>query len=177
MRISQAKPARRRFRAAMLCGVAWFHVACAPSRMPGAAAPPAPNPTTPRALLVGAARVDITPPPGPATFGHGPDSLATEGYWTRLGCRAFVFESAGADNRHALVSCDLGAVSHLLQREAAKLLTEEVHVSRLMITATIHDWTRSSWTSETSVAEINNLSARGSRICPSVVICPRRRAR
>lgn len=115
-----------------LCGPA-----CAPARMPGAAPPPnTPAPAVPQPLRAGAAHVDITPPPGPATFGHGPDSFASQGYWTRLGCRAFVFESEGAQNRHALVSCDLGAISHVLQRETAVRLTRELHVSRLMLTAT-----------------------------------------
>ena len=40
-------------------------------------------------------------------------------------------------------------------------------ISRPMITATIHAGTRSSCTSETSVAEISSLSASGSRIWPS----------
>jgi neutral ceramidase len=118
-------------------GIVLSAVACAPARMPGAArAPNTPAPAVAQPLLVGAASVDITPPPGPATFGHGPDSFASQGYWTRLGCRAFVFESEGAGNRHALVSCELGAISHLLQRETALRLKNEVHVSRLMLTAT-----------------------------------------
>ena len=46
-----------------------------------------------------------------------------------------------------------------------------------VITATIHDCTRLSCTSEMSVAEIRSLSASGSRIWPRVVTCLRRRAR
>jgi neutral ceramidase len=111
--------------------------ACASATMRGAAPPPArtPVPHAREPLRVGAASADITPPPGPSMFGHGPDSMASSGYWTRLYCRAFVFETT-AENRHALVSCDLGAISLYLQRAVASRLTNVVHVSRLMLTAT-----------------------------------------
>jgi neutral ceramidase len=50
-------------------------------------------------------------------------------------CRAFVFEDVPS-NRHALVSCDLAAISMLLQREVSERVADLVHPSRLMISAT-----------------------------------------
>jgi neutral ceramidase len=128
----------RRFRSVVLAlAGALCAVGCANATMRGAAAPPAgtPVPHARQPVRVGAASADITPPPGPSMFGHGPDSLASSGYWTRLQCRAFVFETA-PENRHALVSCDLGAISLYLQRAVAARLADVVHVSRLMLTAT-----------------------------------------
>jgi neutral ceramidase len=128
---------RRALTAVVLVAVATL-CGCSSSKatMPGAASPP---PAAPRAgnalpIRVGAADVDITPPPGVSTFGYGPDSLATEGFWTRLSCHVFVFETiAGAP--HALAACELPAIGFLLQRRVAEELKGLVHPSRLMLTA------------------------------------------
>ena len=70
---------------------------------------------------MGTARVDVTPPATAASFGHAPDSHLMEGYWTRLYCRVFVFESgSGPFETFAFVPCELAAPSNLLQRSIAE---------------------------------------------------------
>ncbi len=114
--------------------------ACTKTRMPG------PVSATPRTEVreegfsVGTERVDITPPPGVSTFGHGPDALATSGIWTRLQCRIFVIRSASGQ-AHAIVPCELPAISGLLHRQVgARLLerlppSQQILPTRLLITA------------------------------------------
>lgn len=104
--------------------------------MPGASPPdPAPAaPVAPARLQVGAARVDITPHPGFSMFGHGPDSRVASGYWSRLECRAFYFETN--EPGFVIVSCDLQSISTLIQRRAAALVKAPITASRLMLTAT-----------------------------------------
>jgi neutral ceramidase len=98
--------------------------------------PPRYLPRAARPIEVGAARADITPPPGASTFGHAPDSRVSQGYWSRLYCRAFVFVPAG-DTPLAMVSCDLGAISTLLQRSVAALVRPlGIHPSRVLLSAT-----------------------------------------
>jgi neutral ceramidase len=89
-------------------------------------------------LRVGAARVDITPPPGVSLFGHGPEGRVADGYWSRLYCRAFVFLPDAATPL-SVVTCDLGAIGTLLQRTVASepaIMKLGLPASRLMITAT-----------------------------------------
>jgi neutral ceramidase len=91
----------------------------------------------PAAFGAGAARADITPPPGVSTFGHGPDARVTNGIWTRLYCRAFVIKQGAA--ALAIVPCDLPAVSAILQRTVAAELAHRnvpIPAPRLMISAT-----------------------------------------
>ncbi|HET7785794.1 MAG TPA: neutral/alkaline non-lysosomal ceramidase N-terminal domain-containing protein [Myxococcales bacterium] len=85
-------------------------------------------------LRVGTARADLTLPPGPATFGHGPDSHVSTGFWTRLYCRAFVLDAGG--ERVALVSCDLPAIGALLQRAVATAASGMVAPNRIFLAAT-----------------------------------------
>lgn len=98
-------------------------------------------PQRPARFMAGAARADITLPPGPSTFGHGHDSRASDGYWTRLYCRAFYFEAPETKQKLAIVPCELPAMSGLLQRQVAELVNEgapadrQVHASRIMLTA------------------------------------------
>ncbi|MBI5516221.1 MAG: neutral/alkaline non-lysosomal ceramidase N-terminal domain-containing protein [Deltaproteobacteria bacterium] len=94
-----------------------------------------PRVPTPGLVYAGVARADVTPPPGPSQFGHGPDAVVAAGYWTRLYCRAFVFETAGGE-RTAVVPCDLAAVSMLLHRAVAARLRAELPAQRLFLTAT-----------------------------------------
>ncbi|HEY6912610.1 MAG TPA: neutral/alkaline non-lysosomal ceramidase N-terminal domain-containing protein [Myxococcales bacterium] len=100
------------------------------------AAAPAPQALEPGAglLRVGTARADLTLPPGPATFGHGPDSHVATGFWTRLYCRAFVLDAGG--ERVALVACDLPAISALLQRAVASGAAGAVAPNRIFLAAT-----------------------------------------
>jgi neutral ceramidase len=116
-------------------------VACASAMVPTSVGASPASADLPR-FRVGVARVDITPPPGPATFGHGPDAHVTNGYWTRLYCRVFVIETRATD-RHAIVPCDLAAISDRLHRAVAEKVAEKsdadafpVPATRLMLTAT-----------------------------------------
>jgi neutral ceramidase len=118
--------------------------ACGPKiLLPAPVLPPSKPPAVaqPAQFRVGTARVDITPPPGVTTFGHGPDSLVSEGYWTRIYCRVFVIEPmvAGADpldERIALVPCDLSASSKVLHRTVAAAVTNVVKTTRIFLSAT-----------------------------------------
>jgi len=110
--------------------------ACAGYRMPGSAPPlPVPGERPPILLEVGTARADITPPPGPSTFGHGPGALVAQGYWSRLYCRVFLFVTAPED-RVALVVCDLHSISTILHRSVAERVRAIVPTSRLLMAAT-----------------------------------------
>lgn len=113
-------------------------VGCAPTYFP-AAVPSAPSFATDlEPIEIGAARADITLPPGVATFGHGPDARVTNGVWTRLYCRAFVFKQAERAAL-AIVPCDLPAISMLLQRRVAEEVARAgiaLPAPRLMLTAT-----------------------------------------
>src|SRR4051794_27272344 len=75
-------------------------------------------------VLAGVAEADITPPVGLGMFGHGPESRVAVGTELRLRCQSFVILGTAHDQQPgeavALVSCDLGAPSLLLQREIAK---------------------------------------------------------
>lgn len=110
--------------------------ACAGYRMPGSAPPlPVAGERAPTLLEVGTARADITPRPGPSTFGHGPDALVAQGYWSRLYCRIFLFATAPED-RVALVACDLHSISTILHRSVAERVRAIVPTSRLLMAAT-----------------------------------------
>jgi neutral ceramidase len=125
-------------------------VACTPTTRvyPGSPAPGGPRPERPPvAVSVGTARVDVTPPPTAASFGHAPDAHLMEGVWTRLYCRVFVFDTGGGpQDSIAFVPCELPAPSNLLQRtvaeEVQKLRDDKNHLggmfpaSRIMMTMT-----------------------------------------
>ncbi|SPF44462.1 putative Neutral/alkaline nonlysosomal ceramidase [Candidatus Sulfopaludibacter sp. SbA4] len=93
--------------------------------------PQAPTPT--QAVLVGAARVDITPPPGYPLGGHSIGGQMARGYWTRLYARAFYFQRPGAQPV-ALISCDLFAIPEGLHARVALKLG--VPPESLIISAT-----------------------------------------
>jgi neutral ceramidase len=109
--------------------------ACTP-KMPGAWAPgpPPPGPATAGEFRVGTARVDITPPPGVTTFGHGPDALVSNGVWSRIYCRVFVL--IGTAGPVAVIPCDLAATSTLLQRSIAARVSDLLPTSRIFLSAT-----------------------------------------
>lgn len=86
-------------------------------------------------LDVGTARADLTPPPGPSTFGHAPDSHVTNGYWTRIYCRVFYLKPEHGLPL-AIVPCDLAAVGAALRDAVAQRVADVVEPSRLMLAAT-----------------------------------------
>jgi neutral ceramidase len=123
-------------RALFILLVAFVSISCAGKHTSEAAyAMPPATAVTPAPLKVGTARVDITPPAGVSTFGHGPDAHVTDGYWTRIYCRVFFLESATGE-RVALVPCDLPAISMLLERAVAREVSDVVNPARVMISAT-----------------------------------------
>ncbi|MEZ4439893.1 MAG: neutral/alkaline non-lysosomal ceramidase N-terminal domain-containing protein [Polyangiaceae bacterium] len=88
-------------------------------------------------LLVGAATTDITPPPGLALFGHGPEGRVAAGTLLRLRCQAFAL--ARGEEAVALVTCDLGAPSLELQRAIVRAASRQgvpIGADRLLLMAT-----------------------------------------
>jgi neutral ceramidase len=64
----------------------------------------------------GVKQVDITPPPGFPTGGHGPAGDIARGYWNRLHARAFYIDLGAGSKGLVLVSCDLFAMPLGLHR-------------------------------------------------------------
>ena len=88
-------------------------------------------------LRAGAATADITPPPGLALFGHGPEGRVATGILLRLQCQAFAV-SRGQE-AVVLLTCDLGAPSIELQRaivQAAQAQGVPIGADRLLLMAT-----------------------------------------
>src|SRR6187402_3307486 len=75
----------------------------------------------PAEFAAGAARLDITPPPGFPLGGHGPAGNIAVGYWTRLNARAFYFRPSNSDP-FAMVSVDLFAVPEGLTHKVVQLV-------------------------------------------------------
>ncbi|MGC9970830.1 MAG: neutral/alkaline non-lysosomal ceramidase N-terminal domain-containing protein [Bryobacteraceae bacterium] len=86
-----------------------------------------PTPQAPGRFLAGAAKVEITPPPGYPLGGHSIAGRIARGYWTRLYARSFVFQDAQGRSV-ALVSCELFAIPAGLHAEVARLVASEHHV-------------------------------------------------
>src|SRR5687767_2693140 len=121
----------------LLCWAAIALSSCFQRTLPASHPPLRPLPARAGPLEVGAARVDITPPPGLSLFGHGPGSGVAVGYWTRLYCRAFYFRSAPTLREGlAVVSCDLPQMSTLLHRRTAAAVCPPFPAARLMLAAT-----------------------------------------
>jgi len=91
----------------------------------------APEPPVPAgSFRVGAARVDITPPPGYPMGGFAMAGRISRGVWTRLHARAVCFEDR--DGRSlALVSADLWAMPAGLADRVAELVSGRHGVPRL----------------------------------------------
>lgn len=92
-------------------------------------------------LRAGVARAEITPTPGLAIFGHGPEGRIVVGFRTRLYCEAFVFArtDGGKTEAVAIVPCDLAAPSLELQREIARRLHKrgvKIGAERIFLSAT-----------------------------------------
>lgn len=94
---------------------------------------PRPRPDAP-ALLAGIGRADITPPPGPAMMGWGPEGRQAKGYRTRLYARALVLEDRSGE-RVALVVADLNGIGGILHRRVAAAL-DSLGYDRLLLAAT-----------------------------------------
>jgi neutral ceramidase len=109
----------------------------APMYLPPAESP-APAARDSGGLHAGFARVDITPPPGPALIGYGPEGKQARGYRGRLYARAMVLEDRWGQ-RFAIVGLDLGMPSVLLHRRVAALTadsTVRIGADRLVLAAT-----------------------------------------
>lgn len=88
-------------------------------------------------LRAGAAEVDLTPPAGLGTWGHGPDARPSRGHRGRLRCRVIYLEDARGE-RVALVPCDFAAMDLHLQRAVARAVDPRVGLGadRLLMSAT-----------------------------------------
>ena len=85
--------------------------------VPGYRLPP-PKPFA-DSFRAGVGKVDITPPAGFPTGGHGPSGAMARGAWTRLYARAFVFADERG-NVAVFVSCDLFAIPGGLTAQVAR---------------------------------------------------------
>src|SRR5215471_15029976 len=77
------------------------------------------------AFQAGAARIDITPPPGLATGGHGPAGAIARGHLTRLYARAFYFRDTD-DHSLLLISVETFAVPQVFRKEIQKQVQSNV---------------------------------------------------
>lgn len=73
-------------------------------------------------LRAGAAKADITPPPGFPMGGHSVAGTTARGYWTRLFARAIYVED-GNGSSLVLVACDLWSVPAGLVDRVAEIVT------------------------------------------------------
>jgi neutral ceramidase len=78
----------------------------------------------------GAAKVDITPPPGYPLAGHSIAAKVGRGYWTRLYARAIYLEDETGKGM-LMVSCDLWSMPGGLADKAAELLQRSTNGSHL----------------------------------------------
>lgn len=85
----------------------------------------------------GATEVDVTPPAGMATWGHGPDALPSRGHRGRLRCRIIYVEDPRGE-RVVFMPCDFAATSANLQRAIASEVAVRVGLGadRLVMSAT-----------------------------------------
>src|SRR5439155_724099 len=79
---------------------------------------PAAAPVPSGSVLVGAAKVDITPQPGYPMGGHSAAGRIAEGYWTRLRARAIYVEDTRGHGL-AMVATDLWSIPEGLTDEVA----------------------------------------------------------
>lgn len=76
----------------------------------------------------GAARADITPPPGLATGGHGPAGAVARGHLTRLYARAVFFRDK-KDHSLLLVSVESFAVPQIFRSEVQRRFKRDTGIS------------------------------------------------
>lgn len=88
-------------------------------------------------LLAGAAKVDITPPPGKPLAGYSSNANYANGFRTRLYAR-IIYLKAPSSPAIALVVCDLLSGSSLVQQKVAELISTQTDVpySGIMIAGT-----------------------------------------
>lgn len=82
----------------------------------------------PHEFQAGAARADITPPPGLPTGGHGPIGAVARGHLTRLFARAIFFRD-GADHPLLLVSVESFAVPQIFRSEVQRRFKRATGIS------------------------------------------------
>ncbi|HUO05129.1 MAG TPA: neutral/alkaline non-lysosomal ceramidase N-terminal domain-containing protein [Candidatus Binataceae bacterium] len=90
------------------------------------------------AFVAGVGKADITPPPGVPLFGYSrAGNSVGAGFRTRVYARAIYLQDTHGE-RVALVQCDLGGISALLQHSVARLIAKDTGISddRLLIGAT-----------------------------------------
>ena len=107
----------------------------------------------------GAARVDITPPPGLPTGGHGPVGAVARGHLTRLYARAIFFRDKN-DHPLLLVSVESFAVPQVFRAEVQRRFEQATHISlplESIIIAATH--THQGPGNYFSAAAINNLGS------------------
>ena len=80
----------------------------------------------------GFSQIDITPPPGIPTGGHGPAGAMARGYWTRLYARAFLFTDP-TGRIAVLVSCDLFAIPRGLTESVARRVALEAERRHMFV--------------------------------------------
>lgn len=134
---TRATVVERLWRWAAVIGICVSSASCGPRYMPAATPAVPPEPLIAAVHYAGTGVADVTPPPGVATFGHGPDARVAAGYSTHLQCRAFVL-MAETGSAVAIVPCELAAVSTLLQRSVAEQLQKDgvnIPPQRLFISA------------------------------------------
>ena len=88
-------------------------------------------------FVAGVGRVDMTPPPGYPTGGHGPSGALGRGHWMRLYARAFDFEDP-ACRRLVLVSLESFAVPKVLFEEVASRIAIHGNSRDELILAATH---------------------------------------
>ncbi|MFQ5708600.1 MAG: neutral/alkaline non-lysosomal ceramidase N-terminal domain-containing protein [bacterium] len=81
------------------------------------------------AFLAGAAKVDITPPPGYAMGAFAIAGKFSHGWWTQLYARSIYLEDSEG-HRVALVSCDLWAMPAGLADKVAEIVSERIDGAR-----------------------------------------------
>ncbi|HEX5050756.1 MAG TPA: neutral/alkaline non-lysosomal ceramidase N-terminal domain-containing protein [Planctomycetota bacterium] len=119
---------KTRTRQRLVAGGASLAIACVTllsgcqqtAHVSGSLPPPAPR-TGHGAVRVGAARADLTPPPGFPMGGHSIGGAVSRGVWTRLCARAIYLED-GDGSCLALVACELWSMSGSLADRVAELV-------------------------------------------------------
>ncbi len=126
-----ASAAMRRWRytiVVVVCSVAAAACASFVISLPASHLPPV-DPSS--GLLVGAARIEITPIVGMPMGGHSRAGQIARGYWSRLYARAIYVEGSGAEG-FVLVSADLWSIPSGLSDRVAELLADRLADGRVL---------------------------------------------
>lgn len=95
------------------------------------------QPPPPANFVAGAAKRDITPPPGFPMGGYSVDGKVARGHWMRLYARAFYFQDVSG-RQLALVSCDLFAIPRGLHAKVSQALAPKGLAPDELILAATH---------------------------------------